>query len=114
MTFGERIRELRKAKGLTLRELAPKVEVGFSYLSRIENGKLNYGDYPSESLIHRLAQVLDASEDELLILAEKIPERIKQRVFEHPNEFRVLAELSDQQLQQLVANIHNPKQKRSE
>ena len=113
MTFGERVRELRKTKGLTLRELGAQVGVGFTYLSRVENGRLNYGDYPSEALIHRLADALDADEDELLILAEKIPKRIKQRVFERPDEFRALAELSDTALKKIVATIHTGKSKRA-
>jgi transcriptional regulator with XRE-family HTH domain len=113
MTFGERVRELRRSRGLTLRELAPKVGVGFTYLSRVENGRLNYGDFPSESLIQRLANALDAHEDELLILAEKIPERIKQRVFERPEEFKVLAELSDTELKKLVATIDDAREKRT-
>lgn len=113
MTFGERVRELRKSKGMTLRELAPKVGVGFTYLSRVENGKLNYGDYPSESLIHRLAEALDADEDELLILAEKIPDRIRKRVFEKPDEFRVLAGLSDTELRKLIASIDGKRTERT-
>ncbi|MEL7263599.1 MAG: helix-turn-helix transcriptional regulator [Planctomycetota bacterium] len=40
--FGERIRELRKANGYSLRRLAPLVDVGFSYLSKVENGKLDF------------------------------------------------------------------------
>jgi len=112
MIFGERVRELRKAKGLTLRQLAPKVGVGFTYLSRVETGRLNYGDYPSEALIHRLAEALNGNEDELLILAEKIPERIRQRVFESPEEFRILAQLSDLELKRLVASIEDSKSAR--
>ena len=37
MRFGEMIHSLRKAKGLTLRQLAEKVDVGFHYLSKVEN-----------------------------------------------------------------------------
>ena len=40
MSFGERLRELRKAKGLTLRDMAAKVGVGFTYLSRVETGRM--------------------------------------------------------------------------
>jgi transcriptional regulator with XRE-family HTH domain len=46
MTFGERVRELRKAKNLTLRGLAGQVGVDFTYLSKIECCKLDFGDYP--------------------------------------------------------------------
>ena len=40
MTFGDRIRELRRRKDLTKRGPATKVRVGFKYISKIENGKL--------------------------------------------------------------------------
>lgn len=105
MTFGERVRELRKAKGLTLRELEAKVGVGFTYLSRVENGRLNYGDYPSEALIHRIADALSADEDELLILAQKIPPNIRQRVMERPEVFRKFAQLDDKTLDELVNQV---------
>ena len=90
-TFGERVRQLRHAKDWSLRDLAGKVGVGFTYLSRVENEHLNCGDYPSDALIHRLANVLDADEDELLILAKRVPEQIRKRVLQRPDVFRALA-----------------------
>ena len=59
MKFGERVRELRLAKGWRLRDLAEKLDVGFTHLSRVENERLNFGDYPSDALIHRLAEPQD-------------------------------------------------------
>jgi HTH-type transcriptional regulator, competence development regulator len=105
MRFGNRVRELRKAKGLSLRGLAAKVGVGFTYLSRVENEKLEYGDYPSDQLIGKLAKALDADADELLILAKKIPERIKRRVLERPDAFRKLAELDDEALDRVIRQL---------
>ena len=105
MRFGERLRELRKAKGLTLRDLAAKVNVGFTYLSRAENERLQYGDYPSNALIEKMATVLDADADELLFLAKRIPDRMKQRILERPDAFRKLVEVDDKTLDKLVAQI---------
>ena len=105
MTFGERIRELRKAKNLTLRDVAKKVKVNFTYISKIENHKLDFGEFPSEDLIRKLAKVLEASEDELLLLAKKIPEDIKQRVLDRPDAFRKIAKLDDEQLDRLLGEI---------
>jgi len=48
-TFGERLRELRRAKGLSQRALADLVKVNFTYLSRCETGTLDFGQYPSEA-----------------------------------------------------------------
>ena len=105
MTFGKRVRELRQKKGWTLRDLASKVGVGFTYLSRVENERLNFGDYPSDSLIHRLADALDADEEELLILAKRIPEPVRKRVLQRPDAFRAFATCDDATLDKLMVQI---------
>ena len=112
MTFGQRVRELRHAKGWNLRDLAAQVDVGFTYLSRVENGRLNFGDYPSDALIHRLADALEADEEELLVLAERIPERIKERVLQRPDVFGELAECDDKTLDKVLGQIRGRKAKR--
>lgn len=105
MTFGQRVRELRHAKEWSLRDLAEKVDVGFTYLSRVENERLNFGDYPSDSLIHRLADALEADEEELLILAKRVPERIRQRIFQRPDAFAAMSECDDATLDKLLELI---------
>jgi transcriptional regulator with XRE-family HTH domain len=105
MKFGQRIRELRHDKGWSLRALAEKVDVGFTYLSRVETGSMNSGDYPSDALIHRLADALDADEEELLVLAERIPQRIKDRVLQRPDVFGALAECDDKTLDKLLNEL---------
>ena len=102
MRFGERLQALRKAKGYTLRDLAAKVGVGFTYISKAENSKLAFADYPGEALILKLAKALDADADELLILAKKIPARIKKRVLQRPEAFRKLAGLDDEALDRVL------------
>ena len=109
MTFGEKIRQLRKAKDLSQRDLASKVKVNFTYISKIENEKLDFGDYPSEELILKLARILDADADDLLILAEKIPESLKKRVMERPDVFRKLASLDNESLDKLLENLDDDK-----
>lgn len=79
-TFGHRLRELRKEKNLTQRELAERVAArlkaddrrgfDFTYLSKIENDKT---PPPSTPAIIELARALDADPDELMILAGKPP-----------------------------------------
>jgi HTH-type transcriptional regulator, competence development regulator len=105
MTFGERLRQLRTGRDLTLRQMALKVGVGFTYLSRVETGRMTYGDYPSEELIGRLAKALDADVDELLLLAEKIPEPIRRRVLQRPDAFRKLARLDDDALDRVLDEV---------
>ena len=55
MKLGIRLRELRKASGFTLRDLAQKAGVDFTYLSKIETGKLEY--MPAVDTIRRLAEL---------------------------------------------------------
>ena len=105
MTFGQRVRELRRAKGLSLRALGEKVGVGFTYLSKVECGKLDFGEFPSQALIVRLAKALEADEDELMILAERVPDSIRRRVLERPDAFRKLALLDDTALDRVLAQI---------
>ena len=90
MRFGERVRDLRTSKGLSQRALGKQIGVSFTYISKIENEKLDFGDYPSELLICRIAEVLETDRDEMLLLAKKIPEPIRRRVFERPEVFRAL------------------------
>jgi len=73
--FGKRLRELRIQALLTQRQLAVRVGVDFSYLSKIETGIL---PPPSEKVILKLAEVLNADKDELITLAGKIPADIAQ------------------------------------
>jgi len=68
--FGASLRKLRIQAGLTQRELADRVNVDFTYLSKIENGAL---PPPSEKVILKLAETLNVDKDELLTLAGKIP-----------------------------------------
>jgi transcriptional regulator with XRE-family HTH domain len=103
--FGERVRELRKTKIIGQRKLADLIGVSHTYVSKIENEKLDFGDYPSEELIRKIAKALDADLDELLMLAKKIPEQIKKRVLEHPEVFRKIAQLDDKTLNDLLKKL---------
>lgn len=108
MTFGQKIRQLRLANHMTLRGLAAKVGVGFTYLSKIENSKLGDGHSPSEKLIHKIAEELDANEHELLILAERVPDHIRKRFQERPEVFSALAACDDRTLDKLMIQIGKP------
>ncbi len=68
--FGSAVRQFRKDKNLSQRDLAEKVRMDFTYLSKIENGHM---DPPSLGKIIKIADILDTSEDELIALAGKVP-----------------------------------------
>ena len=71
MTLGQRIRELRQARKLTQRQLAGMAGIDFTYLSKIENDRLEH--MPSLQTIRDLARDLGADELELMDLANKVP-----------------------------------------
>jgi repressor LexA len=60
--IGAVIRQLRQSRGLTLRQLAVQLEIHFSHLSKIENGR----DQPGRAVLNRVAQVLQVDLDVLL------------------------------------------------
>src|SRR5215471_4504699 len=61
-TFGQRLRHLRRAHGLTLAELGARVGRAPSALSMLENGRRE----PKLSLIESLAKALSVAPEELL------------------------------------------------
>lgn len=82
LPFGKRIRELRLEKDLSQRDLAEQVKIDFTYLSKIENAKV---DPPSDDAIRRLAHALDADIEELLALAAKVSqEDLRETVTDNP------------------------------
>ncbi|KAB7707343.1 DNA-binding anti-repressor SinI [Bacillus aerolatus] len=63
MTIGERIRELRMKKGLSLTELANRAGVAKSYISSVERQlQLN----PSIQFLHKISAVLDVNVEKLI------------------------------------------------
>lgn len=95
MDFGKRLRELRKQKNISQRDLAAQVGIDFTYLSKIEGGRLAP---PSEEVIGHLAQVLEADENELINLAGKVPKDLKAVLEESPQAVELLRVLSERKL----------------
>ncbi|ARC32105.1 MULTISPECIES: helix-turn-helix domain-containing protein [Bacillus] len=62
-TFGEKLKELRVNKGLTVNQLALYSDVSSSQISRIENGKRGI---PKPETIKKLAEALQVHYEELM------------------------------------------------
>ncbi len=67
--LGERIRELREKKDLSLRDLAKRLEVSAAFVSDIELGRR----YPSEKVLSKMASILDTSVEDLQIYDSRPP-----------------------------------------
>lgn len=97
MMFGEKIKELRKDRKITQRDLAAKLGINFTYVSKIENDKLEAP--PSESLIRKLADVLEVEPDVLLDLAGKLDfKRLQQVAMNVPEAGTVLRRIQESNL----------------
>jgi len=105
MQFGQRVRELRDQRGLTQKELAERLDVSPSYVNRVERERLHFGDYPSAKFIHKLAGELEADEDELLLLSDRVPDALRQRIRERPEVFNAVTDLDDKSMNQLMLQI---------
>ena len=69
--MGERLRAVRRARGLSLRELAKQLDVSPSLISQVETGRAS----PSVSTLYAIAQVLSVSVDDLLFDEADRPRR---------------------------------------
>ena len=100
MDFSERLRSLRKEAQLSQRDLAERIGRDFTYLSKIENKRV---EPPSEtvlkSIANELAEVLcmDPTElaDELITLAGKIPSDLAETLARNPGAVRFLRSIGD-------------------
>ena len=62
MTFNEKIKALRKGSNMSQQELAEKLHIHVTHLSKMENGHLS----PSIDIVQRLMKVFAVSADQLL------------------------------------------------
>ena len=82
MTFGSVLRSLRRKHGIGIKKLGPDLDLDYTYLSRLENDRVR----ASEEVIERISRYFDYDKDELMLLAERIPEDIKQILKDNPRE----------------------------
>lgn len=76
--LGARVKELRKAAGLSQDQLSEKVAIESNYLSRIEVG----GCYPSLDVLERIADALKVEMHDLFLFDHHDPDANSQRGIE--------------------------------
>jgi transcriptional regulator with XRE-family HTH domain len=70
MSFGSVIRNRRTALGISLNDLAERLEISPAYWSRIER---DHENPPRDELIERAAAILGVQVDELFVEAQRLP-----------------------------------------
>lgn len=78
LSVGARVRDRRKQLGLSQRDLAERVGIGYPHLSKIEGGV----ETPSDELIRNLARELDEDVDEMMALAQRVTPDLAQLVID--------------------------------
>ena len=111
--FGELIREKRLAKGYSLRKFATLVGISPTYLSHVEQGKVDTP--PTVERVAKMAELLGENADELIAAAGRMPEDlapiIRREPEQMPSLLRSAGSLSPEGLKQLLAAAKRIQQK---
>lgn len=112
-SFGQHIRKKRLARGLSLRKFAELIDVSPTYLSLVEQGKVERP--PTAERIRRMAEVLGENPDQLAALAgrvlEDLPEIIIRQPAQLPDLLREASGLTVDQLKKVREQIRRLKEK---
>lgn len=104
-SFGDLIREKRLAKGYSLRKFATLVGISPTYLSHVEQGKVDTP--PTVERVTKMAELLGENADELIAAAGRMPEDlapiIRREPEQMPSLLRTASNLSPEALRKLLA-----------
>src|SRR5260370_25957853 len=109
ITFGTMLRALRRQAGLSQRELAQRANLDFSYISKVENGRLHR---PEADTIVLLCSILGVTADDLLAATHKLPTDVEENVSASATAQAFLREaqsLTEDQWQQLTQTLRQLK-----
>jgi len=93
--FGAILRRRRRAAGLSQRALAARTNLNFSYISKVENGRL---PPPAADTIVALSRALDSPPEDLLALTRKLPSVVHRTISGNPAAQQFLREAQEMAL----------------
>ncbi len=85
--FGATVRREREKLLIGLREMAKKIGVSPTYLSKVERDEF---PPPAEDKVRKIAEIFGSDVDELLALAGKVSSDLSDIIREHPREMAAL------------------------
>jgi HTH-type transcriptional regulator, competence development regulator len=110
--FGALVRQKREAKEIGLREMAKKIGISPTYLSKIERGDF---DPPAEDKVRKIAEIIGRDPDELLALAGRVASDLTDIIRRRPREMadflRTAKGLSAKDIAQLARQAQKAKEK---
>jgi transcriptional regulator with XRE-family HTH domain len=91
-SFGTELRKYRRQAGVSQRELARRIGIDFSYISKVENGRL---PPPAADTVVKICEVLNIEPNELLALTGKLPSDVRSSVSTSERAQRFLREAQE-------------------
>ena len=85
--FGAFIRREREAREIGLREMAKKIRVSPTYMSKVERDEFAP---PTEDKVRAIAQIIECDPDELLAMAGRMSSDLADIIKRHPVEISAL------------------------
>lgn len=77
--FGPSIRAAREGKGISLRDLAKRIEVSPTFLSKVETEDWK----PKEEKLRKIASILEMDADDLVARAGRVPSDLTDIIKKH-------------------------------
>lgn len=111
-SFGNTLKRIREAKGLSQREVARRTDMDHARFSRLENDRTGFN--PTRETVEKIAQSLEATEEErreLLAAAGRLDQEIESMahiVSKHPavaKLLRIIIRLSQNQIEELLRQV---------
>jgi transcriptional regulator with XRE-family HTH domain len=110
--FGAYVRQEREEREIGLREMAKKIGVSPTYLSKIERDEFLP---PAEDKVRKIAEIFGIDVDELLARAGKVSSDLSEIIREHPRELAALLRttrgMTADAVARLAREVEKPKDK---
>lgn len=97
---GKLLSKLRKERGVTLRQLGETTGANPTYLSKVENGRLD--STPSSKTLIAIADALEIDRDWLLTECGRPPEGMTDAIAQHAEAFRRLGKMKGRQIDSVL------------
>lgn len=93
MKYGERIKQLRKARGMSAEDLAEKTGISPATIYRYENGTTGE---PKRSMLHKIAKALNVDESQFnTVLFSTFPQRLSDIIGDRKCSYEQVADAID-------------------
>jgi HTH-type transcriptional regulator, competence development regulator len=111
--FGAFIRREREARGLSLRDMAKKIKVSPTFLSKVETEDWK----PGEEKLRKIAEVIGCNPDDLMARAGRVPAELSEIIKQSPHRHQMTALLrtakgfTAEEMEKLVSQARKIKHK---